>query len=66
MMPAVQISMTRTGPDEFKVLAQSHRTILRSSVLTRSDALGLLARELDALEICPAAWSPECLRTTEI
>lgn len=63
---SVQISVTRSGADEFKVIAQSDRTILRAHVVTRAHAIAFIIGELDALEVCPVTWSPECLRTTEI
>lgn len=65
-MPAVQVSVTRCGADEFKLVAQSGREIVRACVVPRLRAVEILAAELNRLEICPAAWSPECLRTTEI
>jgi hypothetical protein len=66
MMPPVQLSVTRCGGDEFKLLAQSGREVVRACVVSRARAIEILAAEMDHLEICPAAWSPECLRTTEI
>ncbi|ACF01557.1 hypothetical protein Rpal_3051 [Rhodopseudomonas palustris TIE-1] len=66
MKAAVQVIVTRSGVDEFKLVAQSGREIVRASVVSRMRAVEILAAELDRLEICPAAWSPECLRTTEI
>lgn len=65
-MPAVQVSVTRSGADEFKLVAQSGREIVRACVVSRRRAAEILAGELDRLEICPAAWSLEYLRTTEI
>ncbi|MFT0875108.1 hypothetical protein VRZ08_01000 [Rhodopseudomonas sp. G2_2311] len=66
MTPTVQVSVTRSGFDEFKLLAQSGREVVVACVVSRVRAVEILAAELDRLEICPAAWSPECLRTTEI
>lgn len=66
MTSALQVSVTRLDGDEFKLLAQSGREIVRVCVVSRARAIEILAAELHHLEICPAAWSPECLRTTEI